>query len=274
MEASLAPWRSVLDAIFSHKAHDVPIDARVQWDTKWSEKPKGKPVREFFGNCNGDMILKYFPRIFGVFGQHQDTFVILDNASTHKRFKQNLKDFNKDELVDWLTERLQETDVDPLPNEKRNAVHEFVQHYNNNSEFCTRKEVMSFIREHKIRTMELWYLASLMGPGLLYLPPYWPELNAIEKLWARLKNDYRKTDPKKKWEERLAEAYAKIDAVFIRKIISDTIRFARKKHAQFEAGLVVPMDVAIGDGDGDDEHEVSDHDEVFHDDGEESSDEE
>jgi len=245
----------VLDAIFSHKAHDVPTNARVAWDTKWAEKPKGKPVREFFGNCNGETILKYYPKVFEVFGQQEASYVILDNASTHKKFKENLKDYDKDNLINWLTEKLSPGDFEytPLTPEKHQAVHDFVHHYNNHPDYYTRKEVMNFIRENKIRTVALMELASFFGPGLIYLPPYWPELNAIEKLWARLKNEYRRTDPSKEWTERLAESYEKIDALFIRKIISDTIRFARKKLEEFEADKMAAANVAIGQDDDDDE---------------------
>ena len=200
------------------------------------------------------MMLRYYPKVFSVFGQHEKTFVILDNASTHKKYKENLEEFNKDDIADWLTDKMQDEEC---PQEHRTIIQNYIQYYNNHSETITRKDIMGFIRENKLRTVELIELASWYGPGLLYLPPYWPELNAIEKLWARLKNDYRKTDPHKDWRVRLEEAYSKITPDFILKIISDTIRFARKKHEQFEANAaeVQPHEVAIGesDGDGDDD---------------------
>lgn len=264
----------MLDGIFSHKAHDVPAGTRVSWDTKWKEFPgkgkgkgKGKPAaREFFGNCNGDMINKYYSRIFEVFGMQENSFVVLDNASTHKRFKQQhqIRDFTKDDLVSWLTERLNVNafEYTPLTDASRVKVEQFVHKYNNypGPDAVSRKDIMNFIRENKLRTVELMEAASWWGVGLWYLPPYWPELNAIEKLWARLKNDYRRTDPNKAWTERLEEAYAKIDALFIRKIISDTIRFARKKHAEFEANDVAAANVQIGQDDDDESVDENDSD--------------
>ncbi len=213
-------------------------------------RQKGSRRKSFFGNCNGDMINKYYPKLFSVFGQIQNCYVILDNASTHKRFKNSLEGYNKDQCVDWLTERLADDDT---PDHQEDIIHPYTQWYNNHSEMATRKEVMQFIRENKLRVMELVELAGYFGPGLIYLPPYWPELNAAEKLWARLKNDYRKTDPALPWPERLALAYASVDALFARRIISDTIRFARKKHEQLlaNAAEVQPHAVAIGEGEGD-----------------------
>ena len=60
--------------------------------------------------------------------------------------------------------------------------------------------------------------------------------NAIEKVWRELKAEFKRTDPRLSWEQRLQLAYEKVSPSYIEAIISSTIKFCRERHAEFEAG--------------------------------------
>lgn len=131
---------------------------------------------------------------------------------------------------------------------KKAKVASFLEEYNNNAHAGIDKtaEIWKFIRQEKIREYEVARMAEDYGLTLLYLPPYWPELNAIEKMWARLKAAYRKTSPHMAWQDRLAEAYAVLDTDFITRIISSTIKWAREKHEELKTPGPVVANVVLG----------------------------
>lgn len=131
---------------------------------------------------------------------------------------------------------------------KKAKIDSFLDAYNKNAHagIDQTAEIWKFIRQEKIREYEVARMAEDYGVALLYLPPYWPELNAIEKMWARLKEAYRRTDPHKTWQDRLAEAYAVLDTDFITRIISSTIKWAREKHEELKTPGPVVANVVIG----------------------------
>lgn len=84
---------ALLDCIFSHKNVDTTYGTRVSWDTSWKEHPKGQPEpRPFYGSCNANSIYKYYKdKVIPVFENFVGCHLFLDNASTHKRFKEEIR---------------------------------------------------------------------------------------------------------------------------------------------------------------------------------------
>ncbi len=244
---------ALLDCIFSHANVDTTAGTRVSWDTSWKEKPKGQPgPRPYFGSCNADSIYKYYnEKVIPIFGNFEGCYLFLDNASTHKRFKEDISKFTEENLVAWLEDKLEDANYDQV---KKVQIGSFLDEVNANAHTGgdQTEAIWKFIRTEKIREYEVAKMAEGLGVSLLYLPPYWPELNAIEKMWARLKAEYRKTDPHLTWQVRLEQAYSKIDTDFITRIISSTIRWAREKHEELQnPAQPVVAHVVIGDLDED-----------------------
>ena len=85
---------------------------------------------------------------------------------------------------------------------------------------------------------------------LMFLPPYFPELNAQEKVWRTVKPAFLR-DLVGSWEQRLARAYQSVTPPVVERFFDEMIRQGRKYHEEFEAG-VLHFDhgvVVIGDVD-------------------------
>lgn len=96
--------------------------------------------------------------------------LIIDNAAYHNVpiIKNITTASKKQEMLNWLVEK--ELPADPK---------------------LTKPELYHIIQEHKFRFPTQYKLDELLkryGHDVLRLPPYHPELNPIEKIWALVKN--------------------------------------------------------------------------------------
>ncbi|KAJ8963603.1 hypothetical protein NQ314_005503, partial [Rhamnusium bicolor] len=95
--------------------------------------------------------------------------LVVDNASYHnvKAEKSPTIGTRKDEMINWLT-----------------------QHNVEHNPKVTKPELYKLIKDHKEQetTYHLDILLEQHGRKVLRLPPYHPELNPIEKIWAMVKN--------------------------------------------------------------------------------------
>ena len=99
---------------------------------------------------------------------HQPSLLILDNASIHKRRLQTLSEMT----VPQLRAHLMRSGVAYPPDANKAALLELVANH------CAPPTVIE-------------ELARAAGHRVLYLPPYHPELNPIERMWGVIKNAMR-----------------------------------------------------------------------------------
>ena len=241
--------------------------ARVSWSStnktargehKWA---KGKYV-------TAEHMLSYFTDcIFS--NMSHDGVVIMDNAATHKAFKELLNELSEEELVDWISEAAPQAlkkDFEDLWKTAKEA----------NNKRKRRSWLMRFVREHRLRTLKLQEAAEVFyqgkpPPTLKFLPPYHPELNPTEAVWRRTKAEYYRLrglpehrNPDTPWQVLLEEAYKKVDEVYLKAAISNCICWALSKHAEFcrEAGeqQAEDRDLEVGDEEASEDSDASDAD--------------
>lgn len=176
--------------------------------------------------------------------------LVVDNASYHnvKLDKDPTTNSRKQEMLDWLTER-------NIPYESK----------------YTKPELYAIIKQHKTTSprFKLDTLLSEHGHAVLRLPPYHPELNPIEKIWALVKNwvaarnvTCTMKDVKTLTEERFA-AITKDDWASVCSHVDKTVsEFMEKEHILDEALDEMIFAVNTGDSDfeTDDEWDSSDDD--------------
>ncbi|KAJ8930819.1 hypothetical protein NQ314_016351 [Rhamnusium bicolor] len=99
----------------------------------------------------------------------EKSVLVVDNASYHnvKDEKSPTSGTRKDEMINWLT-----------------------QHNVEHNPKVTKPELYKLIKHHMEQetTYRLDTLLEQHGRKVLRLPPYHPELNPIEKIWAMVKN--------------------------------------------------------------------------------------
>ena len=218
----------LLDAIFSTEEKWGEESCRVQWHTQ----TPAKNGRLFFKNHTADTFCAYFTEyIVPVFQEIQQLhldpdglgicYLILDNASVHRSFKESLKGKTLEELIDWVTEL------------GGDEAAKFNTEYNA-SPTKDIKFVRSYIQRNALRVLRLEELAAPFNIVIKFTPKYHPECNAIEKIWMLVKNEFRRTDPNLNWKTRLNLAYSKVTSRHVDKFISESIHWCHVKHAAFE----------------------------------------
>lgn len=70
--------------------------------------------------------------------------------------------------------------------------------------------VMDNLSSHKVPAVRAWIESA--GARLLYLPPYSPDLNPIEKAWAKLKQGSAQARTKDALEQTIADSLKLITA--------------------------------------------------------------
>ena len=71
------------------------------------------------------------------------------------------------------------------------------------------------------------------GRTLRYLPKYYPECNPIELVWAYIKQEYKKTDSKLPWRQRLDLAHEGVTEDQIEKCFDKSIRYCLDRLMEF-----------------------------------------
>lgn len=98
----------------------------------------------------------------------EKSVLVIDNAAYHNvPVKKNVTSSKKEEMLNWLIEK-------GLPANPK----------------LTKPELYEIIKENKFRFPPQYKLDQLLeshGHRVLRLPPYHPELNPIEKIWALVK---------------------------------------------------------------------------------------
>ena len=147
--------------------------------------------------------------------------LLLDNASTHKAFIESLEGMDSTDVFTWIAENGDETSKAFLKAHEKRA-------FANDRE--ERTALMEHVRERQLRVRKLAAAAAKANVQLRFLPPYWPECNAIERVWCYLKKCYEDISPVgKTWDERLRLAYEKITPEFVEKCIQRSLVWCHKK---------------------------------------------
>ena len=247
----------LLDTIFPHVPGET--SCRVHWNCQWKRRTKNP--RKFYGNNTAETTQAFFTdHVFPVFQAEYFT-VLLDNASVHRAYKQSLKGYSAEDLIAWIEEHCEGDDIQKFHNEYAATPGE-----------PDAKWIRNFIKRHELRTVVLQELAQFYGGCVRFLPPYFPECNAIELVWRLVKNEYKKTNPAWKWEDRLKAAYEKVTPAYIASITSTCIKWCLSMHMQFRQGGIVasaqaaaavpeaaaPGAAVFSDDDNDDDEDESD----------------
>ena len=170
---------------------------------------------------------------------------VLDNAGNNKKVVDGFQEAKADDIHDWINAH------DP-------DMERWEKYWLEESPACSTKlqekaMMLRYIRDHVDEFSILAQELKKRGVKLVYLPAYYPECNPIELIWAYIKKEYKATDAKKPWRQRLDEAHAKVTEEQVDKCFDHSIRYCLDRLMEFEKNqVVVPVD---GDGivdDGDD----------------------
>ena len=221
---------TMLHSIFSGSRDGNPVLVPCKyWNTLWSKKRKaGFHGGEYFGKCNGEIIEQYYETVFEA-AQPRGCILFTDNARMHKRIRSELRGEPED-IIDWCTSS------DEVSQETQEHLEVMVQ--SAGSTYPTRAALLSFLRDRGVATFEVEKIAKKKNCKVVFLPPYYSELNAIELLWAEIKRYYKnETDTSKPWEIRLREAVESITPQFVESCFDRCIRWARRKYSERIAPL-------------------------------------
>lgn len=129
----------------------------------------GMKTGDYHDDMNNTNFVKWLKEKF-IPNAPKKCVLVLDNASYHNALLEPIPNFSwkKDAMQKWLTER--------------NIFHELK---------ATKAELYSIIKMHKVgfKTYIIDKILAEHDILTLRLPPYHPELNPIEKIWALVKNE-------------------------------------------------------------------------------------
>ena len=240
---------NMLHCLFSHKdpqpctnpKKPLHPDALVTWKSTWTGKS-----HEFAGNfTRSDHILKFFRT--RVFGELEGGVAVTDNAGTHRKLVQQLKELSDVDLRALIVEKCEDVRKDSY----RGWVWSEFEKWENDEfpQALLAGPLRKFIRKHHLADTELGMLADSMLVQLVFLPQYHPEANPIERYWALLKRLYYDTDPKQEHGIRLRKALALIPPEFPQRCIQKSLAWCWAKHREMKAtkGAAVVAPVEVGD---------------------------
>ena len=213
----------LLHTIFSHRNDKLPCK---YWSAEWK---KAHSNYDYFGRCNSDTMRDYFQKIFAALlpanpvGDEQPNVVFCDNASMHKRIRDELRG-TPEEIIDWITDNNDE--IDQALQDTIEAMHASAPGHS-----PERKDLLNALQNGGVEIFELNVLAKDYNTRIMWLPPYYSELNPIELLWCEIKRYYRDcTDTNQSWEVRMKEAVDSITPAFIESCFDRSIRWALRKY--------------------------------------------
>ena len=224
---------TLLHSIFSG-CNPNPLPCRY-WNSDWKKKHPGHPGGEFYGKCNGEIIENYYIDVFHAFGNQPQAdqtppVLITDNARMHKRIRKELRECSAADILDWCVESNEVSEETQTLLEKLNETAPA-------PAGPTRAALLKALLDAGVNIYEITSKAQLMNCVVMFLPPYYSEMNAIELLWAEIKRVYRDTDTSLSWEERMALAVNSITPQFIESCVDRCIRWARRKYSERIAPL-------------------------------------
>ena len=239
---------NVLHTIFGH--HNLePLEPKTGLPKAfkcWSSNWKGQKKHEFVGSTvTSEHIDKYFADyVFCEVGQG-DSRVLIDNASTHKKMVQRLKEMDVDALDLQIREKTDCTD----PNSRKSRLRRL---YRKDYPDCFRseadaKDLRKFIRTHHLFDTTLSDLAEMFETSVQYLPQYHPECNPIERYWAMLKRLYNAADSDEPWQNRVKIALHQIPRNFANLCIQKSLEWVYERHAVMKAAGWGTEDAPTGD---------------------------
>jgi len=224
---------TLLDTIFSWRMS--PDSVRVSW------QPHRK-TGEYNGPTDADTIRKYFgDRVFPIAGQVDAAAAnkpvqplagmagvinFVDNAGCHKAFEESLVGMKAEDIMGWVCDEGEAEDA-------ANAQMLWDQRLNFLTQKEARKELMEWVKENNMRTRKLQNAAKMFNQLIWYLPPYHPETNPIEFVWAYVKRKFRDQPLPLTWEVRLQRAYALVTHEFVNKCIDRSVRWCLATDAAF-----------------------------------------
>lgn len=140
------------------------VDNSFYW---WNIKDK---FADYHDNINGEIFLNLFKNRI-IDNLEKKSLIIMDNASYHSYYKDksyfNPKTANKTEIIDFLKSK--------------------------GKIYFDSNVLKKFLVEEALKFWEkpqndIEKIAEKNGHKILYLPPYHPEYNPIEYVWAKMKN--------------------------------------------------------------------------------------
>ena len=186
-----------------------------------------------------DLMAKYFSeRIFINMDAGQHLFV--DNASVHKKFKDDITKLTEDELHDFIVEH--QSDAEQVSFNERYAA-EGVNEMNSTN---TKLWYQKWIRTHDFRKRKLQELGNLYNVHVHFLPTGWFECDPVEKIFCHIKPKYRdinsaNANPEWTWQMKLEAAYSKVDEKYVDGIVNKHIKWVLAKHAELSKSWQGPL---------------------------------
>ena len=231
---------ALVHTIFSEKNMDPNGEWIVKpavWCTQWKKKQKdfdhwGKTDAENLGAIYNKAIFE----LANGAKEESKNILFLDNYSAHKRIRDELRG-TPQEIIDWVNDNKEEVDE-----ELKQTVHALQESASQRGGEVERKDLYQILKEKGVPLYQLEALAKSYNGQveIKYLPPYYSELNPIERLWAEVKRFYRdNTNPKDEWSKRMAEAWDSITPQFIESCFDRSIRWALHKHKERQLAKVV-----------------------------------
>ena len=110
-----------------------------------------------------------------------------------------------------------------------------------------KKALFKYIRTNIEDFTKLARECKLRGVGLRYLPAYYPECNPIELIWAHIKREFKATDVKLPWKERLRIAHEKVTEEQIELSFDRSIRYCLDRLVELRKAEAVHGDEARDD---------------------------
>jgi len=208
------------------KTKDGGMECLQTWKSTWTGKNhrfSGKyvcaeQIHQFYREC-----------VFVHLGENG--FVVLDNASTHKEYTEELKEMEEDELLAFI---LQKIDAAVPGSYRAGYVHDEFEKLCGTGGMANpgAPALRKFIRSHLLMDTKLNEEAKLYEATLRYLPQYYPECNAIERFWALLKRYYYDTPRNLPHKTRIAQALAKIPEGYIEACVQSSLTWMHNKYAK------------------------------------------
>ena len=197
---------NMLGAIYSHS---FDMNSMTAWNSK--EKGKNSYAK------GADIMTHTLDHVLPNLPYGTGAVYVLDNASNNKKVEDDLKHANNEELHEWINEH--------DPDQQRFDTFWNEESLKNPTAAQEKKMLFKYIRDNIDELSELAVELRRNSVELKYLPAYFPECNPIELIWAHIKREYKATDSKLHWKQRLDMAHAKITEEQMELAIDKSIRY-------------------------------------------------
>lgn len=210
-----------IGCIFSHIDQPKSAGGGMECLQTWKSTWVGKNHRFSGKYVDAEAIEKFYREcVWEYVGE--GGFVVLDNASTHKQYTEEMKLMDENDLETFIEEKLSEA---PLGSYRAGYVTKEFEKLEK-----TAPKMRTFIKRHHLMDTKLNEEAKRFEITLRYLPQYYPECNAIERFWALLKRYYYDSPRSLPHKTRLAQAIEKIPKNYIQDCMQASLVWMHRKY--------------------------------------------